>query len=220
MFKSPAVATRVLILLNVLVYLGQISSGGKLTGYLFYTPLATLVEPWRMITAGFAHSDNFFNDPTSIFHLALNMYSLYILGNLLEPMLGTRRFVTLYMLALFGGSVAVLVWANPIDSVIGASGAVFGLMAAYLIVLRTLGQNPNLVLGVVAVNLIFSFLSPGVSWEAHIGGLITGGLVTFLYSRTRMSSQTKIQNLGIAAIAIALVGIAVVRGLAILVLNY
>lgn len=220
MFKSPAVATRTLILLNVLVYLGQVSSGGKLTGYLFYTPLATFIEPWRMITAGFAHSDNLLNDSTSIFHIALNMYSLYILGNLLEPMLGTRRFVTLYMLALFGGSVAVLVWAPPVDSVIGASGAVFGLMAAYLIVLRTLGQNSNMVLGIVGVNLIFSFLSPGVSWEAHIGGLITGGLVTFLYSRTRMSSQTRIQNLGIAAIAIALVGITVVRGLAILALGY
>ena len=220
MFKSPAAATRILILLNALVYLGQISSGGKLTGYLFYSPLATLVEPWRMITAGFAHSDNLFSDATSIFHIALNMYSLYILGNLLEPMLGTRRFVTLYMLALFGGSVGVLLWANPMDSVIGASGAVFGLMAAYLIVLRTLGQNSSMVLGIVVANLAFSFLSPGVSWEAHIGGLITGGLVTFLYSRTRLSSQTKLQNWGIAAIAIVLVGITVVRGLAILVLPY
>ncbi len=220
MFKSPAAATRVLILLNALVYLGQVSSGGKLTGYLFYAPLATLVEPWRMITAGFAHSDNLLTDSTSIFHIALNMYSLYILGNLLEPMLGTRRFVTLYMLALFGGSVGVLLWANPIDSVIGASGAVFGLMAAYLIVLRTLGQNSNMVLGIIGVNLVFSFLSSGVSWEAHIGGLITGGLVTFLYSRTRLSSQTKLQNWGIAAIAIALVGITVVRGLAILALPY
>ena len=173
-----------------------------------------------MITAGFAHSDNLLTDSTSIFHIALNMYSLYILGNLLEPMLGTRRFVTLYMLALFGGSVGVLLWANPIDSVIGASGAVFGLMAAYLIVLRTLGQNSNMVLGIIGVNLVFSFLSSGVSWEAHIGGLITGGLVTFLYSRTRLSSQTKLQNWGIAAIAIALVGITVVRGLAILALPY
>ena len=220
MFRSPAVATRTLILLNVLVYLGQVSSGGILTGYLYYTPLATFIEPWRIITAGFAHSDNLMSDPTSIFHIVLNMYSLYILGNLLEPLLGTRRFIILYALSLFGGSVAVLVWSNPMDSVIGASGAVFGLMAAYLIVLRTLGQNSSTVLTIIAVNLVFSFLSPGVSWESHIGGLITGALVTLLYSRTRASSQTKMQNLGLGAIAIVLVGVTLVRGLALLTLGF
>ena len=118
--------------------------------------MATLSEPWRMITSGFAHSDNLAGDPTSIFHIALNMYTLYILGNLLEPVLGTRRFTLLYMLSIFGGSVAVLVFGDPVGGVLGASGGVFGLMGAYFVVLRTLGQNNGSIAGVIAINLVFS----------------------------------------------------------------
>jgi hypothetical protein len=122
LFRTSGVATRTLIFINVLVYLGQISSSGALTNWLYYTPLATFAEPWRMITSGFAHSDNLAGDPTSVLHIALNMYTLYILGNLLEPTLGTRRFVVLYMLSVFGGSVAVLVLGDPAGGTDFANG--------------------------------------------------------------------------------------------------
>ena len=211
MFRSTGVATRTLIFINVLVYLGQVSSSGALTNWLYYSPLSTLVEPWRMITAGFAHSDNLAGDPTSIFHIALNMYTLYILGNLLEPVLGTRRFTLLYMLSIFGGSVAVLVFGDPTGWVLGASGGVFGLMGAYFVVLRTLGHNPGSMAGIIAINLVFSFINPGVSWQAHIGGLFIGAAVAFLYSKTRISTQTQIQNLGLVAFTVALVAISYLK---------
>lgn len=211
MFRSTGVATRTLIFINVLVYLGQVSSSGALTDWLYYTPMATLAEPWRMITAGFAHSDNLAGDPTSIFHIALNMYTLYILGNLLEPMLGARRFTLLYMLSLFGGSVAVLVFGDPVGGVLGASGGVFGLMGAYFVVLRTLGANPGSMAGVIAINLVFTFINPGVSWQAHVGGLAIGAAVAFLFSKTRLSTQTQAQNLGLLAMAVALVVISYLK---------
>ena len=164
-----------------------------------------------MITSGFAHSDNLAGDPTSVLHIALNMYTLYILGSLLEPTLGTRRFVVLYMLSVFGGSVAVLVLGDPAGGVLGASGGVFGLMGAYFVVLRTLGQNNAGIAGIIAINLVFTFINPGVSWQAHIGGLVVGAAVTFLYSKTRMSTQTQIQNLGLIGIAVGLVVISYLR---------
>jgi len=135
-------ATRALIFINVLVYLGQISSNGALTDFLYYSPMSTLSEPWRMITSGFAHDASLATNPMSILHIGLNMYTLYILGNLLEPMLGARRFTILYLLSIFGGSVLVLLVGNPIGGVLGASGGIFGLMAAFFVVLRTLGATP------------------------------------------------------------------------------
>jgi len=211
MFKSMGAATRVLIFINVLVYLGQVSSNGALTDWLYYSPMSTLTEPWRMITSGFAHDDNLFVNPMSVLHIGLNMYTLAILGNLLEPMLGARRFVILYMLSIFGGSVLVLMVGDPIGGVLGASGGIFGLMGAFFVVLRSLGGNSNSIVGVIAINLVFTFLNPGISWQAHIGGLIVGAGVAFLYSRTRSSAKTQLQNIALIAITVGLVAISFVR---------
>lgn len=209
--SRSGVATRAIILINIIVYLGQIASNGALTDMLSYSPLSTFSEPWRMITAGFAHDDSLATNATSVFHIGLNMYSVYILGNLLEPMLEAKRFVALYLLSILGGSVAVLVWGSPATTVIGASGGVFGLMAAYFVVLKTLGQNPSTVLGVIAINLVFSFMSSGISWEAHVGGLVVGAAVTLLYANTRRLQQASLQNMGLIGIALALVLIAFIR---------
>ena len=211
MFKSLGAATRVLIFINVLVYLGQVSSNGALTDWLYYSPMSTLTEPWRMITSGFAHDHNLFVNPMSVLHIGLNMYTLAILGNLLEPMLGARRFVILYMLCIFGGSVLVLMVGDPIGGVLGASGGIFGLMGAFFVVLRTLGGNANTIVGVIAINLVFTFLNPGISWQAHIGGLIVGACVAFLYSRTRSSAKTQLQSISLIAITVGLVAISFVR---------
>jgi len=202
-FKAPTVlrrrsnggvfVTRTLIAVNVVLYALQILTGGLLTDYLYYVPIATLAEPWRMITSGFIHSDSLLTDPTSILHIALNMYTLYILGGVLEPMLGRLRFFALYMLSILGGSVAVLLFGNPVGGVLGASGGIFGLMGAYFIVLRSLGANSNSIVGVIAFNLIFTFINPGISWQAHIGGLVIGGLVAFIYSKTRRAEQSGMQ---------------------------
>lgn len=192
-----------IIVLNVFLYLGQLSSGGTLTNTLLYVPLLTESQPWRMLTAGFVHSES------SFMHIALNMYSLYVLGSVLEPLLGRIRFFTLYMLSIFGGSIAVLLLDSPISSVVGASGGVFGLMGAYFIILKSLGQSGGQITAIIALNLVFSFIGSNISWQAHIGGLVVGGLVAFAYAQTRQVYQRQKQQLYVAGIFVGLLALTI-----------
>ena len=200
---SRPLLTISIIVLNVFLYLGQLSSGGTLTNTLLYVPLLTESQPWRMITAGFVHSEG------SFMHIALNLYSLYILGSVLEPMLGRLRFFTLYLLSILGGSIAVLLLDSPISSVVGASGGVFGLMGAYFIILKSLGQSGGQITAIIALNLVFSFIGSNISWQAHLGGLVVGGLVAFAYAKTRQVYQKQRQQLYVAGIFVGLLAITV-----------
>ena len=193
-----------LIMINLVIWLLQVIPGSTLTSTLFYAPLLTVIEPWRMITAGFVHS------PDSVWHILLNAYSIYIFGRVIEPMLGPVRFLVLYLVSIFGGSAMVLWLGEPVVPVVGASGAFFGLMGAYLIMLRAIGDNSGLLVGLIAVNLAFGFLVPGISWQGHLGGLLAGMAVTAVYARTRYKSglSQKIQVLGV----IGLIGVATVAG--------
>lgn len=186
------------------VWLGQVMLPNDLVTINFaYLPLATEQEPWRMLTAGFLH------DPSSPIHLLLNMYSLFIFGRELEPILGRVQFAALYLLSIFGGSVAVLWLSEPNRWVVGASGAIFGLMAAYFVVLRSVGANTSQMVGLIAINLVFGFLVSGVSWQGHIGGLVTGGVIALLYSRTRgvSSAANRVRNSGLVLITGALLAL-------------
>jgi membrane associated rhomboid family serine protease len=170
---ASAPVTFTLIGLNVLVYVGQMLIP-NLTDALVYwnvgkgTEYSTLL---RAITSGFAH------DPSSITHILFNMYSLFVLGTLLEPILGKIRFIIIYFLSLIGGLVAVG-FLNPMGyAVYGASGAIFGLMGAFAVMFKTLRVNPVQMLVLIGVNVALSFL-PGIAWAAHLGGLATGALLT------------------------------------------
>jgi membrane associated rhomboid family serine protease len=193
-----------LIMINLVIWLLQVIPGSTLTSTLFYAPLLTVLEPWRMITAGFVHS------PDSVWHILLNAYSIFIFGRVIEPMLGPVRFLVLYLVSIFGGSAMVLWLSEPVVPVVGASGAFFGLMGAYLIMLRAIGDNSGLLVGLIAVNLAFGFLVPGISWQGHLGGLLAGMAVTAVYARTRYKSglSQKIQVLGV----IGLIAAATVAG--------
>jgi membrane associated rhomboid family serine protease len=105
----------------------------------------------------------------------------------------------------------VLLLANPDNWVVGASGAVFGLMAAYFVILRQLGQNSGQMLGLIAINLVFGFFSSGVSWEGHVGSLVTGGVVALVLANTRMLSQQSAQRLGLVGVVLGLVLLTVFR---------
>jgi membrane associated rhomboid family serine protease len=205
--SNIASLTLVLIAINVLVYLGQLASNDVLTYLIEYRPDFTQYMPWTLITAGFAHA--------SIIHIGLNMYSLYLFGSVLEPLLGKLRFAALYFLAILGGSVAVLLLA-PNSAVLGASGGIFGLMGAYFVILRSLGQRSGQMTGLIAINLIMGFL-PGtnISWQAHVGGLVVGGLVAYVYSITRNTKDSGKQLGLVLAIAGALV-VAVFFGVSLL----
>ncbi len=197
-FAAPV--TTWLLIINGLIWLGQISPiGAVFTNTMFYAPLFTPFEPWRMMTAGFVHD---WNGPL---HILFNSYAIYLFGTQLEPMLGKLRFLTLYLLSIFGGSVAVLLLSDPRIPVVGASGAFFGLMGAFFIILRSLGENPQQLLILIVVNLGIGFFVSGISWEGHLGGLITGAAIAAVYSETRKRNQQFAQWLGVIAITGVLV---------------
>lgn len=140
-------------------------------------------EPWRMLTYAFVHDDA---GPT---HLALNMVALWMLGRVLEPLLGWWRFLSLYLLSAVGGAVFALWTTHPLQPVVGASGAIYGLFAALFFLARSAGGQVRSIVVLIALNLVFSLLIPGISWQVHVGGLLTGALVgavlTAVGGRTR-----------------------------------
>ncbi|WP_194410088.1 rhomboid family intramembrane serine protease [Microbacterium cremeum] len=165
----------------------------------FFPQFGGLVEPWRLFTVSLVHS--------SFWHIGLNMLALFLIGRSLEPLLGRWRFVTLYLLSTLGGSVAVtlLSFGTP---VVGASGAIFGLFGALLVIGRHLGANIAGIAIVLGINLVIGFI-PGfnVSWQAHVGGLVVGLLVGFIFTRTRAARQRGLQIALLVAVAAVLVAL-------------
>jgi len=197
------VVTYSLIGINLALYLATWVSGGALYQALAYWPPLTASEPWRMITSAFMHS------PSSILHILFNMFSLFIFGPIIENLVGRGRFITLYLLAALGGSVGVLL-LSPGSVVVGASGAIFGLLGAFFVIQRRLGGNSMQLLVVVGLNLVLGFIVPGVAWQAHLGGLIVGAGVAAIYTATRRRQQRTVQAVAIAGVAVALVVMTIV----------
>jgi membrane associated rhomboid family serine protease len=149
------------------------------TNALVFAPVLGYHQPYRFITTAFLHAN--------LLHIAVNMYALWIVGPYLERMLGRWRYLALYLLSAFGGSVAVLLLAQPDTAawytpVVGASGAVFGAFAAILIVLRRTGRDATQILVLILINLVLGFVVAGVSWQAHLGGLLTGLALGTVYA--------------------------------------
>jgi len=193
-----------LIAACVLVWGLQLLLGDNFTYQWLYAPVSTITEPWRMITSAFLHSQ------TSPLHILFNMYSLWIFGRELEYVLGRGRYLTLYLISAFGGSVGVLWLADPATPVLGASGAIFGLMAAYFVVVRSLGGQTGQITGLIAINLVSGFLLAGVAWQAHVGGLIAGGAISWIYSRTRSAKAGARRTILVLIVIAALVALTVV----------
>jgi membrane associated rhomboid family serine protease len=194
--SDTPVATWSIIGLTVFVYILQWVTGGAATQYLLFYADFVPSEPWRMVTPALVHSTG------SIFHILFNMYSLFVFGPILERMLGRWRFLGLYVLADVGGQLAVLFIA-PDTPVIGASGAIFGLLGAFFVVQRRLGGNNLQLIIVIGLNLVIGFIVPGIAWQAHVGGLLAGALVAFVFLMTRERSKRQLQVLLIAAIVVA-----------------
>lgn len=203
--SNRPVATFSIIGLTVLVYILQNIPGSPVTALGVYRPGLTAVQPWTMLTSVFLHG--------SVLHILFNMYSLFVFGPILESLLGRARFLALYLVSGFGGSVAVLLLA-PGGGVLGASGAIFGLMGAFFVIQRRLGGNNVQILLVIGLNLAAGFFITTISWQAHVGGLIAGGVVAFIYLRTRMASQRNLQLLLVAGFVVVLIAITAAATLA------
>lgn len=215
---ATPVVTQALIAINALVFLAESGAGASLSGGgggvvfndgALYGPLiAQHHEYWRIITSGFLHD--------GLFHILVNMLSLYFVGRVLEPAIGRVNFGAIYFASLLAGSFGALLF-EPRAATVGASTAIFGIFGALIVVARSRGiplwQSG---LGpILLVNLIFSVAYTGISIGGHLGGLvaglITGAFVVELGERRR---QTWLTLSGCAAVAVlSVVGAIAVAGL-------
>jgi len=216
---SDPTLTYILIGINVAIGLGALLGGGSggsdalLEGNPFADEGAVSRvaiadgEYWRLVTSGFLHS--------GVLHLALNMVFLYFLGSQLEPELGRLRFAMVYGVSLLGGGFGALL-LQPVGSTLGASGAVFGLMGAALVVMRVrgIGLMESQIGLLIILNLVLS-LRPGISLGGHLGGLVAGALATLillqLREKVRIPAAAPVLLAGAVGLA-AIVGAIAVSG--------
>jgi membrane associated rhomboid family serine protease len=205
--RGRPVVTLSIIAICVAVYLLQIVPGSSVTRDYSYVPALTLYEPYRMLTAAFLHS------PGLPIHIAFNMYALWITGPYLEQLLGRWRFAVLYLVSAIGGSVGMLVLADPYNESwmvygVGASGAIFGLFGAIFVLNHRLGQQTAQIVGLIVVNFLISRFVPNVAWQAHLGGLVTGVVAAAVLAYAPRPRRGLVQVLGLVAVSI-LLGVAV-----------
>lgn len=204
------IVTLTIVALCVVSWLLQRATGGAWTQDLAFAPFIGEVQPYRFLTAAFLHS-------TSVFHILFNMYALWITGPFLEQMLGRARFIALYTLAAIGGSVGVLLLAQPtVDGgwftpVVGASGAVFGLFGAILVVLRRLGRNATQILVLIGINFAIGFIATGIAWQAHLGGLVVGLILGAGYAYAPKERRRTWSVVATVVVAVALVALTLVK---------
>jgi len=166
---------------------------------------------WGMWPAAVAVNDEWFRLLTSVFlhgswlHLAFNMYVLYVLGPPLERLLGHARFLALFLIAGLGGAVASFTFSAINTVSVGASGAIFGLMGALVVAGRHLRTDVTQVLVLIGINVVIGFVAPGIDWRAHLGGLVTGAAVAFVFSKApKGDRQTLVQVVGLTGIVLVL----------------
>ncbi|UDY37146.1 rhomboid family intramembrane serine protease [Dermatobacter hominis] len=178
---GDVIVGKVLIAINVVAYVLMVTVGGSVS-----SPQGSIFEQggtwaggvatgdwWRVVTGGFLHA--------SPLHLLMNMFLLWLLAKELEPSLGHLRFGLVYAVSLVGGSFGVIV-LSPDTIAVGASGAIFGLLGALVVLQLRSRQNPwnTGVGGLLVINLVITFLVPGISIGGHIGGMVAGALAGLL----------------------------------------
>jgi membrane associated rhomboid family serine protease len=180
--RGDDLLTRVLIGVNIAVFLAEVATGASLSSFgssslinhlALYGPNVAHGQPYRMVTSGFLHY--------GFIHLGMNMYALYILGGSLERLMGRWRFATLYGVSLLAGSAGALL-LSPCSLTAGASGAIFGLFGAALVLERQRVIAAQGLMGIILINVIFTLAVPGISVGGHLGGFIGGALTALAFS--------------------------------------
>lgn len=191
----------------VVVFLLQLVPGSGVTQRFAFAPVLADVEPWRFVTSAFLHSTGFLP------HIAFNMLVLYQVGPYLEERLGRLRFLALYLVSAIGGSVGFLALANPANpfswnaGVVGASGAVFGLFGALVVVQRHLGGTNQGLLVMIGLNFFLGFVIPNVAWQGHLGGLVTGALMGLVMVAPVPRHRPLVQLAGTIGVLLLLTGV-------------
>lgn len=167
-----------------------------------FSPAWGEYEPWRFLTAAFLHSRGM------VLHIAFNLYALWLVGPFLEQQLGRLRYVALFVLSAVGGSVAFLLLGDYLQPVVGASGAVFGLFGAVLVVLRRVGADARQILVFLAINAVIGFVVPGIAWQAHLGGLVVGAALGAAFAYAPRDRRALVGWAAPAVMAVLLVVVA------------
>jgi membrane associated rhomboid family serine protease len=214
--SQSVLVTQVILAVNVLVFLFTVFQAQSLNdndfsaafqrGSLYVDATLGHGEWWRVLTNGFLHYGPI--------HIAVNMFSLWMMGRSLEQVTGRSRYLALYFVSMLGASTAVLLFDNPIGvpGTVGASGALFGLMGAYGVTVLKLRLNPTGLIITLALNAFITFSIQNISIFGHIGGLVTGALVTVALLYAPQVKQAQWQAVGIGIITLALLGLLVYAG--------
>jgi membrane associated rhomboid family serine protease len=219
---NPALTTFVLMAMNLAVWISITTSGGNSSNILYKLALlpkssyrvdngAYVVVKgvsdgawWQVITSGFTQVE--------VWHIAVNMISLYIVGPQIEAILGRTRFLALYVIGIIGSSAAVMLLADTNSLTVGASGALFGLMGSLLVIAHKAKLNLGPILNVIGINALITVVGHGfISWQGHLGGFITGVLVTGVLVYAPKPNRALVQWAGMATITVLAVALIVVR---------
>jgi membrane associated rhomboid family serine protease len=209
---DPGWVTKALIAINVVAFVVQQASN-EFTRRLWdvgitVDPDGTIAgvasgEYYRLITSAFLHG--------GFLHLALNMYALYLFGPEIEAALGRWRFTALYLVSAVGGSVVSYTFGQPFQPSVGASGAVFGLLGAYFVILRRLRRDTTPLLVLLAINLVLGFTVARIDWRAHLGGLVVGALIALAIAYAPKGRRTPVQVGGIVLVSLAVLALLAYR---------
>ncbi|WP_326826678.1 rhomboid family intramembrane serine protease [Streptosporangium sp. NBC_01756] len=208
-FGGRAVAvprvTWALLIVNVLAYAAETLSTDWVLGTFEMNAgaVAYYGDWWRLITGAFLHMP-LSAGTFALTHIVFNMWALYAIGPELERRLGSARFLALYLLAALGGSVAVYLFGF---AAVGASGAIYGMFGALFVVSRKLGYDARGVLWLIGINAVITIMMPNISWQGHLGGLITGALVGGIFAYAPAKSRNAVQWGGYVALLVVLVAL-------------
>lgn len=195
--------TWALLIVNILAYGAEILSPARVLGYFMMDSGSVAVgEWWRLISGAFLHAPP--GGGFSITHIIFNMWALYAIGPELERRLGSSRFLALYLLSALGGSVAVYLFGI---NAVGASGAIYGLFGGLFVVARKLGYDARGVLWLIGINAVLTFVVPGISWQGHLGGLLTGAVVAGIFAYAPPKNRDAVQWGGCVALLVVLVAL-------------
>lgn len=196
-FNTVPKVTRAILITCVSIFALSLLFGSFAISFGMIPAAIAQGEWWRLFTSTLLHG--------SILHLLFNMYALYWLGPQLERSLGHMRFAALYVLSALGGSVASY-WFSDLNTVsVGASGAIFGLITATIVIGREMRADVSQLVVLLGINVVIGFLQPGIDWRAHFGGAVTGAAVAFIYTKGTRLNRDQIHRAGLAGIFAVLV---------------